>query len=35
MPNQMHILVNDFAIRSFRETADKDTSRQEWLTERG
>lgn len=24
MPNPMHILVNDFAIRSFRETADKD-----------
>jgi len=24
MPNYMHILVNDFAIRSFRETADKD-----------
>jgi HEPN domain-containing protein len=24
MPNQMHALVNDFAIRSFRETADKD-----------
>lgn len=24
MPYPMHILVNDFAIRSFRETADKD-----------
>ena len=24
MPNPMHILVNHFAIRSFRETADKD-----------
>lgn len=24
MPHPMHILVNDFAIRSFRETADKD-----------
>jgi hypothetical protein len=24
MHNPMHILVNDFAIRSFRETADKD-----------
>ena len=24
MPLPMHILVNDFAIRSFRETADKD-----------
>jgi HEPN domain-containing protein len=24
MPNSMHILVNDFAIRCFRETADKD-----------
>lgn len=24
MPYSMHILVNDFAIRSFRETADKD-----------
>jgi HEPN domain-containing protein len=24
MPSSMHILVNDFAIRSFRETADKD-----------
>ena len=24
MPTPMHILVNDFAIRSFRETADKD-----------
>jgi HEPN domain-containing protein len=24
MPHQMHVLVNDFAIRSFRETADKD-----------
>lgn len=24
MSNQMHILVNDFAIRSFRETADRD-----------
>lgn len=24
MPHTMHILINDFAIRSFRETADKD-----------
>lgn len=24
MPHPMHILVNDFALRSFRETADKD-----------
>ena len=24
MPHPMHILINDFAIRSFRETADKD-----------
>lgn len=24
MPNLMHIKINDFAIRSFRETADKD-----------